>query len=109
MTVADLKAELLLELDVAVLVQRLLLKGKPLGDDAKPLREYGVVDGSNLTLQVGATPSSESGKKKPPPLPSEKESTIWSTTARVERPRNPEASPMSPSMYWPSERRKVSK
>ena len=52
MTVADLKAELLLELDVAVPVQRLLLKGKPLGDDAKPLREYGVVDGSNLTLQV---------------------------------------------------------
>ena len=41
-------------------------------------------------------------KKKPPPLPSEKESTIWSTTARVERPRSPEPSPIRPSTYWSS-------
>ena len=52
MTVGDLKAELLLELDVPLPLQRLLLKGKPLGDDTKLLREYGVVDGSSLTLQV---------------------------------------------------------
>ena len=52
MTVGDLKAELLLELDVPLPLQRLLLKGKPLGDDTKLLREYGIVDGSNLTLQV---------------------------------------------------------
>ena len=48
----DLKAELLLELDVPLPLQRLLLKGKPLADDKKLLREYGVVDGSNLTMQV---------------------------------------------------------
>ena len=51
-TVGDLKAELLLELDVPLPLQRLLLKGKPLADDKKLLREYGVVDGSNLTMQV---------------------------------------------------------
>ena len=51
-TVSDLKAELLLELDVPLPLQRLLLKGKPLADDKKLLSEYGVVDGSNLTLQV---------------------------------------------------------
>jgi hypothetical protein len=32
-------------------------------------------------------------KKKPPPLPSEKERTIWSTIARVLSPRSPPASP----------------
>ncbi len=61
MTVGDLKAELLLELDVPLPLQRLLLKGKPLGDDTKPLREYGIVDGSNLTLQVKKEPKAKGG------------------------------------------------
>lgn len=74
-TVGDLKAELLLELDVAVPLQRLLLKGKPLGDDTKLLSEYGVVDGCNLTLQVKKEQkviragSMERSKSTPPRLP----------------------------------------
>jgi hypothetical protein len=51
-TVADVKAELLLELDVPLNLQRLLLKGKPLQPDTKLLSDYGIAGGSSLTLQV---------------------------------------------------------
>ena len=50
-TVADVKAELVLELGVALAQQKLLFKGKPLADD-KPLREYRIGDGSALNLMT---------------------------------------------------------
>ena len=49
---ADVKAELLLELDVPLNLQKLLLKGKVLQPDTKLLSDYGIAGGSSLTLQV---------------------------------------------------------
>lgn len=50
-TVADIKADVETELEVAAVQQKLLLKGKPLLD-AKPISHYGIADGSSLTLVV---------------------------------------------------------
>ena len=48
-TVAQIKADLAAELEIPVPQQKLLLKGKPLADE-KDLADYGIADGSALTL-----------------------------------------------------------
>jgi hypothetical protein len=63
-TVADVKADVERELEVAVAQQKLLLKGKPLLD-AKPVSDYGIADGSTLTLVVLKKKKKKGGGSKP--------------------------------------------